>query len=295
MTTRTLTMLLGLALALALGASAAGAAPPVFPADSAYRPLRCGGHAMTDPFADDPNALLDRDVVGTTGAPAGLRAADATYLYLRLRLDRDPAPNGTLDPYSWGMELDLDGDRTTYELLVLVDGTSGPPGTVSVFTNKTITLPDDGSDPADTPPAATASFADAARTIVAPGSTSGGDPDYFLDFAVPWSVLRPLGLDHDTPTYVWAASSTSSNSLNGDFACEDAGTGPARLDTSASDPTTGDPGNDPNGGGAGGGQRLEGGGGCAAGGGAPGAWLVLAVWALGRRRTGTRDRNSRTR
>ena len=282
---RQLRVVLVLVLVLVLGAHRAVAAPPPWPANAAYTPLRCGGHAMTDAFADDPNDLLERDVVGDTAAPAGLRAADAQYLYLRLRLDRDPAPGGTIDPSSWGMEFDLDGDRTTYELLVLVDGTSGAPGSVSVFTNTTITLPNDGSDPADLPPAATASLADAARTIAAPGSMNGGDADTFLDFAVPWSVLRPLGLDHDTPTYVWAASSTSSNSLNGDFACQDRGTGAVRLDATASDPTTGDPANDPNGGGGAGGQHIEGGGGCAAAGGSPGAWLVLAVWALGRRRT----------
>ena len=100
---------------------------------------------------------------------------------------------------------------------------------------------------------------------------------------MPWSELVRLGLDHDTPTYVWVASSSSPNSLNGDYACENAATGPAHLDGTASDATTGDPANEGSGG-PGGPLHLEGGGGCNAGGGAAAPCVLIALAGLGGRR-----------
>jgi MYXO-CTERM domain-containing protein len=250
----------------------------VFPGDSAYVPLRCGNAVMTDGFADESGALNERDIVGDSGAAAGLRASDDTNLYLRMRLEEDPAPAGAVTSFSWGMEFDLDDDVNDYELLILVDGMGGAGATVQIFRNTTTTLNNDPNDPADQPAAQTYTFANNARTITSPGSNYGGSADFFLDFAVPWSALIPLGLDHDTPTHVWAASSSSANSLNGDFACHAGGTGAATLSGTASDDTTGDP-NDPGGGGGSG--RLEGGGGCSIGGGGGGhAGLALALLGL---------------
>src|SRR5262249_15381773 len=153
----------------------------------------------------------------------------------------------------------------------------GPAGKISVFTNHTTTLPNDGNDPADTPAVATYTFANNGQTGVAPCSNFGATPDYFIDFAVPWSALQPLGLQHDTPPHIWAASSTSADSLTGDSACEDAASGPAHLDTAGSDPTTGDPANEPMTG-PDGALHLEGGGGCNAGGGAPAPCVLLALF-----------------
>ena len=56
---------------------------------------------------------------------AGYRAVDDDFLYLRMRLDQDAAPEGTLEPF-WGRRIRfLDDDRETYELLALVDGITG--------------------------------------------------------------------------------------------------------------------------------------------------------------------------
>jgi hypothetical protein len=266
---------LGLTIVFASGSAAAA----TFPADTAYVPLRCGGAPMTDALADDPPALIDRDLVGDVSAPTGLRASDDQNLYLRIRLDGDPAPGGAIRPFAWGMELDLDGDLATYELLLIVDGLGGvTAGKVSVFTNHTTTLANDPSDPADAPAAATFMYATTGRTI-ASGTSYGGNPDFFLDYAIPWSALTPLGLDRDTPTYVWAGSSTVADGLDGDLACQDGRTGAAHLDATASDPTTGDPTQDPA---AAGGLRLEGGGGCSTGRG--GSWLIAIAALLGLRR-----------
>jgi hypothetical protein len=256
----------------------------VFPAESAYVPLRCGNAVMTDGFADESGALNERDIVGDGGAAAGLRASDNTNLYLRMRLEDDPAPAGQVTQFSWGMEFDLDNDVNDYELLILVEGVAGMAGTVQVFRNTATTLNNNPNDPADQPPAQTYTFANNARTLTASVTAFGGSPDFFLDFAVPWSALTPLGLDHDTPTRVWAASSSSANSLNGDFACHAGGSGPATLSGTASDPTTGDP-NDP--GGGVGGSHLEGGGGCSTGRDSGSALaFVLLAFVLRKRRAG---------
>lgn len=266
-----------LACAIVLVGGAASAAP--FPPDSQYVPLHCNKRVMFDAQADDPAALGPRDVVGNDTGPAGLRASDAQNLYLRIRVDKDP----TTAPYSWGMEFDLDGDRTTYELLILADATAAP-AQVAVFTNKTTTIANSPTDPADTPAVMTYTFANNER-FIATSTTFGSDPDYFVDIAVPWSVLTPLGLDRNTPTYVWVASSSAPDALNGDFACssDGGGTAPPLDSGAASDPTTGDPAQDPT---ANGSLRLEGGSGCNAGGrGSNGFALVLiAAFAWVRRR-----------
>jgi len=267
-------------LALVLVGGTAAAAPVVFPADSAYHPLRCGNTPAFDNYRDEPGFVDEGDIVGTASGPAALRASDATYLYLRIRLDGDPAPNQNPKASSWGMELDLDGDPTTYELLMLVDGLNGN-SAVELFTNHTVTLPNDPNDPADQPPVASYTFANNARSAPAPNPNTGGNADFYLDFAMPWTDLIAAGLDHATATDLWVASSTSPNGLNGDFACHDGASGVVHLDGTKSDPTTGDPANDPNNGsGSGSGElRLEGGGGCSTTGGTS-PWVMLAIMAL---------------
>jgi len=258
----------------------------VFPPDASWTALRCGGAVMTDRFQDQPGAFDERDIVGDPAAPAGLHAADATYLYLRMRLEDDPAPGGAVRPFAWGMQFDLDGALTSYELMVAVSGVAGAAGTVSLYHNMTTTLPNDPNDPADLPAVMTYPFAMNARSITAPGSNNGGNADFFLDFAVPWTALVPLGLERGTPTYVWAATSSATSNLDGDVACHDGASGPARLDVIAPGRTTADPAQDP-GPGPGGTGRLEGGGGCSAGGaGSPVTTLalVLAVLVFRRRR-----------
>jgi MYXO-CTERM domain-containing protein len=275
-------------LVLALAGGTAAAAPVTFPVDTAYKPLRCGGTPMYDAFRDQPGFVDEGDVVGSATAPAALRASDATYLYLRIRLDTDPAPTQTPKPASWGIELDLDGDPTNYELLMLVDGLAAT-NAVELFTNHTVTLQNDPNDPADLPAVATYTFATNARSIAAPMPTTGGNPDFFLDFALPWSDLVAAGLDHRTATRLWVASSTSADSLNGDFACHDGAGGVVHLDTADSDATTGDPADDPNGNGSGSGtgsagDRLEGGGGCSTTGGATTPLFAIGLAMLVRRR-----------
>lgn len=287
---------------LAAAALPAPARAQQFPANAAYIPLSCGDEPMFDGFQDESGALDERDIVGDASAPAVLRAADDGYLYMRLRLDEDPAPGGALRPFAWGMEIDLDGDATTYELLIMVDGISGAGGEVTLYRNTTTTLPNDPNDPADEPPVAIYDFATHGRS--APASSSYGDTaDRFLDFAIPWGDLVPLGFDRDTPILVWAASSSTSTGLDGDFACHDGTTGDPSLDEIASDGAVPDPvvdsdgdgftddeeasaGTDPNDPDDFPASRLEGGGGCSTGGDSDPvtvAFALLLALALARR------------
>jgi len=196
-----------------------------FPADEDFAALKCGDLPMTDLFRDEPGAIEDRDLVGLSGAAAGYHADDDEFLYLRLRLDRDPAPGGTTQNHAWGVEIDVNDDRRNYEILVMVDGVSR---NVLLLENTTTTSPDDPTDPAETT-VATYDFSTHGRSTAAGETSFGDDGDFFLTFAVPWSDLTNLGLDRGDRLEVWAASSSTNNSLNGDFACHDGASGDPSL------------------------------------------------------------------
>ena len=289
-------MRLAAAMALVL-AAATPAAAQTFPPDEEWTELPCGDGVMTDALRDESGAIDERDIVGTAEAPAGFRAEDTEFLYLRLRLDDDPAPGGALRPFSWGWELDIDGDVTTYEILVLADGLGGDGGSLVLFENTEITLPDNPDDPADQPPVASYEIAANVRAVIAGGSLFNAGDDFFLDVAIPWADLEPLGMQPETPAYVWGASSSSRQSLNADFACHNGASGDPGLSDIAdpgdadedtdgdgfSDSDESDAGTDPNnpddfpGSGGGGAGRLEGGGGCQS---APGSGAALALLIL---------------
>jgi uncharacterized protein (TIGR03382 family) len=252
-----------------------------FPADEVYRPWPCniGGviGAMTDPFQDESGATLERDLVGDTGAPAGLRAADPDFLFLRLRVDSAPVTDGTPRPFAWGLLVDTDGDASTYEVMLVGDGGAG---TVSIHQN-TSGLPGDLRDPPESQ-AAVQAWDARARSVTAPGSGFGGTADHFVDLAFSWSDLASVGIGPTTPVRVWAATSTGAAiGMNGDFACQSGG--PPAVDSTwpetvadpwrdsdsdgFSDATEVENGTDPGAAGshpAGGGDipRLAGGGGC---------------------------------
>jgi len=284
--------------ALALVLAATDAAAQSFPVDAQWSPLFCGQAVMTDRFQDEAGATAERDLVGDLDAPAAMYAADAQFLYMRMRLDQDAIPTpGMLQPFSWGFAIDLDADVRTYEILLLVDGTAGQ-NNVVVFRNTMTVTPNDPTDPAEMS-VMTFPITTHAQKRTAAGSQFGGGNDFWLELAVPWTTLMPLGWSRTTPIRVWAASSTSANSLNGDFACHDGASGDPLLDVIVSDPTVGDPvvdtdgdgftdaqeiaaGSDPNDPNSVPASRLEGGGGCAAGGG--GLGVAIAFLAICRRR-----------
>jgi MYXO-CTERM domain-containing protein len=258
------TTLAGVALLLATlaGTPARGQSVPAFPAT--FAPLYCGRGFMIDGYRDQSGAVDDRDLVGTVVAPAGFRAVDDQFLYLRLRLDGSPTQGNRLTQFAWGVELSTDGDPTDYEILIGVDGASE---TVRLYTNTVTTVPDSPTDPADQL-VMSYPFATNGRLVDAGASLFGGGNDTFLDWAVPWSDLAGLGLDRGTLVHLWAASSTNPDRLNGDFACHDGSAGGApSLSGSAPGQIAPDPGRGPGpvggpdgtGGGADGGGNVLGG------------------------------------
>jgi hypothetical protein len=275
-----------LALPLLLLALPRSAAAQTFPAASAYTPLPCGGNVMVDATGDTPNAAGPLDLVGTAPFPAGFHAADAQFLYLRMRLAADPTQGARLGPNGWGFEIDLDGDRTKYEVLISASGT-GATDQVAIFRHPTAAVADSPADPAVVPAAFSYPFTTHGK-ITAAGSALGGGADSFLDIAVPWTDLANVGIARDTPVYIWAGSSTVANALDLDLACfGGAGGGLSGIDVGVTAPDPSAPGGGGGGGGTGGGndggtggtgpRTLEGGPGCSfAAVGAPACgWLAL--------------------
>ena len=290
-----------------------------FPADADYRPFRCGRHAMTDGRGDAAPFVDHRDLVGDTDHAAALHAADANFLYLRIRVDADPYPGGTIAGASWGVAIDKDHDNDRYDALAMVDGVTGQ---VYLYENTQRVNADDATDPAETPPVATYALDTHARSDTA-DTDNGGNDDFYVSFAIAWADLRPLGVEPTTRVRVWVASSDQANALTGDFACH-SGAGGAGLsdgdaddnvldpdvdsdgdgssddDEVASDTDPNDPDSRP---GADGGDQLAGGGGCAVGlgksgaGGAGGLLLLVGglVAATRRRPRRPRGRCSPTR
>lgn len=262
-------------------ALAGGAAAQTFPAAGAWVPFRCGAGPMVDAAGDTPNAAGALDLVGSDAAPAAFHAADAQFLYLRLRLAGSPVAGAALGTGAWGFELDLDGDRRSYELLL---GASG--NAVAIYRHPSAATLDDPADPSVTPPAFSYAFATHGTSSSA-GTGLGGGKDAFVDFALPWSDLATVGVARDTPVAVWAGSSTAPNALDLDLACF--GGAGARLSGIDVGATTPDP-NAGGGGGAGGsgGRVLEGGLGCGVAARAPSpsslVWLALIFAAPGARR-----------
>jgi hypothetical protein len=283
-----------------------------FPPESSWVPLRCGTEVMTDPFQDESGAQLERDLIGDANAATGFRAADWQYLFLRMRLDRDPIPGGNPRPFAWGLLLDTDTNLQNYELLLMANGIGG---TVALYKNTTTTLPNDPTDPPDEQAVKTYLLSSHARSVVAASSSYGGDSDYFLDFAIPWQDLQAVGLTPSTPVTAWAATSSTSTALNGDFACFNDALGDPTLSGTDPGSTVLDPrvdrdgdgytdateyasGTDPNSAsdhpaGTPDARQLAGGGGCTAASGANAFGWALLAWAAAFTAAAARRRTSR--
>jgi hypothetical protein len=222
---------LGCGLLLPVGASA-----QTWPTDDQWRVLECGGVPSFDPLADQAGASNDRDVVGDAGAPALYFFGDADFLYFRMRVDADPGTSGDFRPFGWGVELDTDGDRTTYELLVEVDGISNP-DVVLFGRNETQRTPDDPADPIETV-IAEFDVTTHARAVLAEGrfeSSFGGTPDYFVDWAADRAMLEAEGVMGETELVLVFGTSSNTQALNADLACNVGGADPRTLTSSSTD------------------------------------------------------------
>jgi len=224
---------------------------PVIPTHpSVYIPVLCkGSTASSDVVGDALTGRPDRDMVGNGNYPAFYRAADAHYVYFRIRVDGDPRQNAgvnDLTASSWDVLFDTDGDLSTYEYMLTADGNMQ--GTKVRWASNTDKVPTDPKDKADLPvhdftpstPGATLHGTYYAVQKTGDGSTFGpkADPDWFVTFAVPKSVLRASGINYDSQLVLWAGTNSNNYTLNSDFGCftdmptrlQDAANAPVLLD-----------------------------------------------------------------
>lgn len=209
-----------------------------WPDDADWRALYCGGVPAFDPRADEPSATNERDVVGDAGHPAAFIFADAEYVYLRLRVDADPASGTDLRSFGWAVELDIDAVPQTYEVIAMVDGIASPDEVV-LSRNTQTQLP---NDPADRPEQTITTYpaSTSTRAMLAEGrfdSSFGGDADYFVDWAISLDDLAAEGVTAGTELALTLGTSSSAQSIDADVMCSDASLGGATLTAVFTDAT----------------------------------------------------------
>ncbi len=226
--TRRFPLAAGLALVLAACSAEPAAAPTpgarqdaLVPADAAFYPFTCSGPVAGDVAGDPVTGGAARDIVGDATYPAFYRAADAENIYFRMRVSGDPRKPGSLtelQPSSWDVLVDTDGDLSTYEFMLTADGNLGGTGVHWVQN----TLPDSTSpqDRAETLIQALTPAIDYWTVAQASdGSAFGRDPDYFITLTLPRTLLEAAGLDLTKSFVVWAGTNAQTYSLNSDFGC----------------------------------------------------------------------------
>ena len=191
-----------------------------WPADADWDAFSQSGVGVGDILGDGQNN--GREVVGDSTDPAVFWYFDVTDFMFRFRLDDDPLQSaGNLRGYGWGLLLDTDGDFSAYEYAYMVDGIREE---IVVAQNTSPGTTGDPSDPADTDLYLVAtSYAVGGNVQVTEADTTfNGTADYFLDFALPVSVIAAYGLDDVSISYI-AGTSSSARSLSVDLAgCDDA-------------------------------------------------------------------------
>lgn len=191
-----------------------------WPADADWDAFSQSGVGVGDILGDGQNN--GREVVGDSTDPAVFWYFDGTDFMFRFRLDDDPLQSaGNLRGYGWGLLLDTDGDFSAYEYAYMVDGIREE---IVVAQNTSPGTTGDPSDPADTDLylVATSYAVGGNVQVTETDTTFNGTADYFLDFALPVSVIAAYGLDDVSISYI-AGTSSSARSLSVDLAgCDDA-------------------------------------------------------------------------
>ncbi len=205
------------------------ASAQTWPTDDQWRLLYCGeGLPAFDPVMDEPGATNERDVVGDSTQEAIYFFADATFLYFRMRVEDSPASGSDFRPFGWGVALDSDSVRTTYEVLAMVDGNLD---VVRLDRNTDQRLLD---DPADPPESNITSYPTTTHARAVPAentflSSFGGDGDFFVDWALPLADLAAAGVVASTEIVLVMGTSSNAVSINADLVCHDGSRGEPRL------------------------------------------------------------------
>jgi hypothetical protein len=194
---------LGTGLAVMLGPRVAGA--QTFPQDNQWLPLTCDGRVATDPVGDvQPPAI---DVVGDAADPAAYVFMDAAWLYLRLRMSATVLQSATTyAPYGWACLVRTAGTRGSYLVWDGVDGLANP-NDVALLQNAHPHPGNPTQQPASTV-VATYAAATSAREAAAT-SQLGGNPNFFVDWAVALADLAKVGITPSTPvTFICGTTKT---------------------------------------------------------------------------------------
>jgi outer membrane protein OmpA-like peptidoglycan-associated protein len=213
------------------------AAPASFGSNLDYTAVNCGGGGSFDPTQDANAAKDERDIVGSTSVPALYVRDDGTHAFFRLRLDANPIATGGAAPLSqfgWGIGLDSDGNLTTAEYTIVINGITESVSLVRTSDGKALktwTPTLSGSGPVFTP-----GFVQ----VLPAGSALFGEPDFFLTVAVPMKEAADATLADPNPLVwgkntMWAGTSTNGTSIDKDFTCWDDAT-PIDWAKAAADP-----------------------------------------------------------
>jgi MYXO-CTERM domain-containing protein len=194
---------IGTGLAVMLGPGVARA--QTFPQDNQWVPLTCDGQVATDPVGNvQPPAL---DVVGDAADPAAYVFMDTAWLYLRLRMSATVLQGATTyAPYAWACLVRTAGTPGSYLVWDGVDGLANP-NDVALLQNANPHPGNATQQPANTT-VATYAVATSARQAAAT-SQLGGNPNFFVDWAVALSDLAKVGITPSTPvTFICGTSKT---------------------------------------------------------------------------------------
>ncbi len=240
-----------LSTSLPAGVGAQPVPDPVFPADGAWVPLKKSQVVITDPTTDGQNN--GKNLVGTDLLPAAYYARDANHFFFRIRVDDSPLDNSNnFGKSAWACGIDINPTTTVganlYEFLVMVNAKNNTGKVEYQFNSVPGSQPNPVAEVAETVVASYGTTASPnpgvyARTQPA-GSSLNTTPDFFIDWAVPISVMTnppsPVGgftippVDFSKPLAFFCGTSASGNSLNGDRA--DNGTNTTDLGQLISDP-----------------------------------------------------------
>ena len=205
----------GFAVVLAARASAA----LTFPQDAQWIPLTCNGQVVTDVAGEvQPPAI---DVVGDAANPAAYFFMDSASLFLRLRMNATATQNGNLyDRDAWACLVRTANTPGSYLLWDGVDGLATP-NDVELLQNTQPHLGNPTQQPANMV-VANYGVATNAREIGA-ASNLGGNPNFFVDWAVSLSDLAKVGITPSTPVTFLCGTSKTQRVLDGDIVGDEQG------------------------------------------------------------------------
>jgi hypothetical protein len=190
-----------------------------FPQDPQWAPLTCNGHPLTDAVGEiQPPAV---DAVGDASNPAAYVFTDGSALFLRLRMNADIRQNATAYlPYGWACLIRTSSTATTYLAWDGINGFANPTD-VELVQNTVVQPGSPTRDPADTVIATYPVNVNA--RVTAAGSNFGGNPDYFVDWAVAMSDLGKVGISSSTPLTFICGTALTQHTLDGDLIGDETG------------------------------------------------------------------------